>query len=153
MKNISALVLLMTAFVINLQAQNLLKKTVHLTAGRAEVSSVFRPKSLTDADLVYVYIRKYQEVSISVSSNSIYFSKENECGMYFRLFDSKGIETKIGDASAGVDQWSGYVEKAGMFKLRIQMGCLESFTPKQLNTKKPVFKYNLKIYQPPAPSR
>ncbi|CAN5532391.1 hypothetical protein BH10ACI3_BH10ACI3_18480 [soil metagenome] len=153
MLRILCIVLLTGGLAALSQAQNTPKKNIYLTDGRAEVSNVFRPRSPTDADLFYLYIRKYQEISISVGSNSVYLSKENECGMYFRLFDDKGIETKIGDAPAGVDSWSGYVEKAGMFKIKVQMGCLESFTLKQLTAKKPVFKYDLKIYQRPASSR
>ena len=71
--------------------------------GRAEASKVFRPKTQKDSDLYDVYLRKYQEVSIKVISSSVFITRGNECGMYFRLFDDKGEETKIGDSPAGVD--------------------------------------------------
>ena len=118
--------------------------------GRAEASKVFRPKTQKDSDLYDVYLRKYQEVSIKVISSSVFITRGNECGMYFRLFDDKGEETKIGDSPAGVDDWSGYVEHAGIYHLRIRMGCLEAFTAKQFAAKKPKFTYTLKIFQPLA---
>ena len=121
--------------------------------GRVEVSAVFRPKLTTDGDVYLIYIRKVREVSVKVTSNSAFIGKGNECGMYFRLFDDKGVETKIGDAPAGVDQWSGYVEKAGIYRIQIAMGCLEAITASQIAAKKPRFRYTLKIFQPPAPSR
>lgn len=126
---------------------------LYMKGGRVEATGVFRPKSPVSADVYFINLRKYQEVSIKVLSNSVFLTKENECGMYFRLSDDKGIETKIGDAPAGVDDWSGYVEHAGIYHLRIGMGCLEAFTAKQLAVKKPKFTYTLKIFQPPAPSR
>lgn len=120
--------------------------------GRASVTKTFRPKSTTDADVYTIYIRKKQEVSIKVTSNSVYLFKGNKCGMYFRLFDDKGEEFKIGDSPAGIDQWSGYVDRAGTYQLKIRMGCLESF-PRQLIARKPKFTYTLSFFQPPAPSR
>ena len=103
--------------------------------------------------MYFINLRKYQEVSIKVLSNSVFLTKGNECGMYFRLFDVDGIETKIGDAPAAVDDWSGYLEHAGKYKITIQMGCLEAVTAKQIGAKKPRFKYTLKIFQPLAPAR
>ncbi|MFM9903271.1 MAG: hypothetical protein ACKVQJ_01720 [Pyrinomonadaceae bacterium] len=114
---------------------------------------IFSPKTRTDAEVFLVYLRKYQEVTITVSSNSVFLAKENECGMYFRLFDDKGKETKIGDSPAGIDKWTGYVEKAGTYKIRVGMGCLESYTTKQLLARNPKFRYLVEIYQPLAPSR
>ena len=121
--------------------------------GQIVVKGTFRPKQPTDADVYKVNIRKFQEVSIKVQSNSIFIIEGNECGMYFRLFDDNKVEMKVGDAPAGVDDWSGYVEHAGTYEIRIQMGCIDAVTNKQLSVKKPKMTYSLRVFQPLAPSR
>lgn len=153
MTRILVVMLLICGSTVSLTAQNAPPKTLYLTKGRGSVTKVFRPRSSADSDQFFVYIRKFQEVSIKVISNSVFLGEGNECGVYFRIFDDKGVETKIGDSPAGVDDWTGYVDHAGRYKLKIEMGCLEAFTAKQLAAKKPGFTYTLKIVQPLAPSR
>lgn len=150
MIKIFAIVLLLCTGFTYAQEKN---SWLYMKGGRVEATGVFRHKSSKSADVYFINLRKNQEVSIKVRSNSVFLTKGNECGMYFRLFDDKGIETKIGDAPAGVDDWSGYLDHAGKYKITIQMKCFEVFTAKQLAVKKPKFTYTLSIFQPLAPSR
>jgi hypothetical protein len=147
------IMLLVGGFSAGLMAQDGPPKFLYLREGKVKVSKVFRPRSLAAADTFYLYLRKFQEVSLKIVSTSVFIGKDNECGVYFRLFDDKGLETKMGDSPAGIDDWIGYVDNAGRYKVKIDMGCLEAVTSKQIAARRPSFKYTLKIFQPIAPGR
>jgi hypothetical protein len=111
---------------------------------KASVKKVFRPLRQSDAHNYYIYLRKSQ-VEIKVSSNSVFLSEENECGVYFRLFDGKGAEVSLGDSPAGIDNWNGQIEDAGLYKIKVYMGCLEAYSAGDLTKKKPAFRYKMEI--------
>lgn len=113
--------------------------------GKVKVTKDFQPAKEKDADFYYINLFTYQMVDIKVGSKSVFLSEENECGMYFRMFDSKGEEVFIGDSMHGIDSWKGEIKKRDTYKIKVYMDCLEGFTNEDLRKKKPKFKYTLEI--------
>jgi len=114
-------------------------------SGRATVKNVIRPLKKSDAHLYSLDLRKGQTVGIKVAANEIYLTKENECSVYFQLFDGGGEAVFIGDDMVGINEWQGEVEKTGDYKIKVAMSCVEGFTAGQLRKKKPTFKYSLDV--------
>jgi hypothetical protein len=121
------------------------KNMLALKDGKVKVIKDFQPVKKTDADFYYINLFTYQMVDIKVSSKSIFLSEENECGMYFHVFDSKGEEVFIGDSMHGIDSWKGEIKKRDTYKIKVYMDCLDGFTTEDLQKKKPKFKYTLEI--------
>ncbi len=103
------------------------------------------PRKKADAHFYHLALRKGRTAAIKVVSNSVFLSEENECAVYFELFDGRGRKLFLGDSPAGIDEWEGEIEETGNHKIKIYMSCLEAFTPADLQKKKPKFKYSLKI--------
>ena len=137
-----AICFLMCGFVIFAHAQT---TTLKLMNGKAIVKKTFQPRKVSDAHFYFLKLRKGQTVEIIVNSNSIYLTEENECAVYFQLFDSKGEEVFIGDSMVGIDIWEDQIKAAGNYKIKVYMSGLEGFTTKELLRKKPMFKYLLAI--------
>ena len=114
-------------------------------SGRATVKTVIRPLKESDAHFYTLNLRKGQTVGIKVAARGLFLSKENECSVFFQLFDSGGEAVFIGDDMVGIDDWDGEVEKTGAYKIRVYMSCLEGFAAGELRKKKPTFKYTLDV--------
>jgi hypothetical protein len=114
-------------------------------SGRATVKTVIRPLKESDAHFYSLNLRKGQTVGIKVIAKGLFLSKENECSMFFQLFDGEGEAVFIGDDMVGIDEWEGVVEKTGGYKIKVAMSCIEGFTAGQLRKKKPTFKYSLDV--------
>ena len=114
-------------------------------SGRATVKNVIRPLTKSDAHFYSLNLRKGQTVGIKVIAKGLFLSKENECSMFFQLFDGEGEAVFIGDDMVGIDEWEGEVEKTGGYKIKVYMSCLEGFTAGELRRKKPTFKYTLDV--------
>ena len=119
---------------------------------KASVRKLFSPVKPSDSHSYYIYLRRSPNVEIKVSSNSVFLSEENECGVYFRLFDPKGVEVSLGDSPAGIDNWSQGIESPGLYKLKVYMGCLEAFSARDLIKKKPKFRYELEVTSSSSPA-
>jgi hypothetical protein len=117
--------------------------TIALTDGKATVTKNFAPRRKTDAHFYHLELHKGQTAALKVASNSVFLSEENECGIYFELFDSKGKRLFLGDSPTGIDEWEGKVEETGNYKIKIRMSCLEAFSTADLQKKKPKFGYSL----------
>lgn len=124
-----------------------------LKSSKAKVEKSFEPKHQADADIFYIRFRYHQMVEITVSSNTVFLSKENECGMYFKVFDDEDKELWLGDSPAGIDLWQGEIKNAGIHKIKVYMGCLEAFALAELQKKKPKFNYALEILGSKSPTR
>lgn len=122
-------------------------QTTRLTfkSGRATVKTVIRPLKESDAHFYTLNLRKGQTVEIKVLAKGLFLSKENECSMFFQLFDGSGEAVFIGDDMVGIDVWDGEVEKTGDYKIKVYMSCLEGFTAGELRKKKPLFNYTLDV--------
>lgn len=114
-------------------------------SGRATVKTVIRPLKESDAHFYSLNLRKGQKVGIKVLAKGLFLSKENECSVFFQLFDGVGEAVFIGDDMVGIDDWDGEVEKTGGYKIKVYMSCLEGFTAGELRKKKPVFNYTLDV--------
>jgi hypothetical protein len=113
--------------------------------GKATVKKIIQPRRESDAHFYLLKLRKGQTVAIKVVAGSLFLSKENECSMFFELFDDKGEAVFIGDSMTGIDEWKGEVEKTGNYKIKVAMSCIEGFTASQLRKKKPSFNYSLHV--------
>jgi hypothetical protein len=51
----------------------------------------------------------------------------------------------IGDDPVGIDAWEGEVKEAGSYKIKVAMGCVESYTTTDVRRKKPVFRCTLAV--------
>ncbi len=116
-----------------------------LKNGTATVGKIFKPGRIGDANFYFLTLHQGQMVKIKVVSNSFHLSEENECGMYFELFDGKGKKLFLGDAPDGIDDWEGEIKGTGNYKIKVYMGCLEGFTASEVRQKKPAFKYSLAV--------
>jgi hypothetical protein len=114
-------------------------------SGIATVKTVIRPLKESDAHFYSLDLRKGQTVRIRVIAKGLFLSKENECSVFFQLFDGEGEAVFIGDDMVGIDDWQGEVEKTGAYKIKVAMSCLEGFTAGELRRKKPIFKYSLDV--------
>jgi hypothetical protein len=114
-------------------------------SGRAAVENIIRPRAESDAHFYSLNLRKGQAVEVKVTANALYLTRENECSVYFQLFDAAGAAVFIGDDMVGIDEWEGEVEKTGRYKIKVAMSCVEGFTASQLRKKKPAFKYSLHV--------
>lgn len=141
-KKVLAIGFLMGSFLIFAHGQ---KTTLTLKNGKAAAAKYFSPRKKADAHFYRIALRKGQTVEINLDSNSLFLSEENECGVYFELFDGKGKQLFLGDSPAGIDSWDGEIEQTGNYKIKVLMGCLEAFTTADLQKKKPKFKYSLGI--------
>lgn len=141
-KKVLAVCFAMCVFLIVAQAQT---TTLTLKNGRATVKRAFQPRREADAHLYDLKLRAGQMVEIKVVSNSVRLSEENECGIFFDLFDSNGKQIFLGDAPDGIDHWEGEIKATGNYQIKVYMGCLEGFTTADLRKKKPAFKYSLQI--------
>lgn len=119
---------------------------------KASVRKLLSPVKPSDSHTYYIYLRRSQNVEIKVSSNSVFLSEENECGVYFRLFDPKGAEVSLGDSPAGIDNWSQRIDVPGLYKLKVYMGCLEAFSARDLVKKKPKLRYELEVTSNSSPA-
>lgn len=131
------------AFCFLLSAHAQTATPLALKNGRAVVRKSFSPRRESDAHFYRVALRRGQAAEIKVDSNSVALSEENECGVYFRLFDSRGGEIFLGDDPAGINKWKGEIKTTGNYKIKIYMSCLEAFTTADLQRKKPNFRYLL----------
>jgi hypothetical protein len=111
--------------------------------GKATVRKNFAPRRRTDAHFYHLALRKGQTAALKVVSNSVFLSEENECGVYFELFDPKGKKLFLGDSPTGIDEWAGEIEETGSYKIKVYMSCLEAFSTADLQKKKPRFEYSL----------
>lgn len=109
------------------------------------MKNVIRPLTKSDAHFYSLNLRKAQTVGIKVAAKGLFLSKENECSVFFELFDEKREAVFIGDSMVGIDEWEGEVEKTGGYKIKVAMSCIEGFTAGQLRKKKPTFKYSLDV--------
>lgn len=141
--------LLACSFAFSIHAQT---TSLRLINGKASVKKSFLPRKESDAHFYFLKLRKGQRIAIDLDSNSVFLTKENECAVYFQLFDPKGNEVWLGDSMVGIDEWQGEIEAAGNYKLKIYMSGLEGFTTQELRRKKPVFKYSLIIQMKKKPS-
>lgn len=116
-----------------------------LKNGKATVKQSIQPRRRGDAHFYFLKLRKGQMVEIKVVSNSLHLSAENECGMYFELFDGHGKQLFLGDAPDGIDDWAGIIEENGDYKIKVYMNCLEGFSTADLRKKKPTFNYSLAV--------
>jgi hypothetical protein len=116
-----------------------------LKNGKATVRKTIQPRKEGDAHFYFLKLRKGQTVEIKVVSKSLHLSGENECGMYFDLFDGKGEQMFLGDTPDGIDKWEGKIEEAGDYKIKVYMNCLEGYTTADLRRKKPAFNYSLAV--------
>jgi hypothetical protein len=137
-----AVCLMLCGFIIPAHAQSTL---LPLKNGKATVRKIIQPKRKGDAHFYLLKLRKGQTVEIKVVSNSLHLSGENECGMYFELFDGKGEQLFLGDTPDGIERWEGVAEEAGDYKIKVYMNCLEGFTTADLRKKKPTFNYSLTV--------
>lgn len=141
-KKCLAVCFLMCGLVISAQAR---QTALTLKNGRATVRKSFQPRRQADADLYFLRLRRGQTVKIKVDANGVYLTKENECSMYFELFDGAGEGVFIGDDMVGIDSWEGEIKETGNHKIKVSMHCIESFTTKEVRKKKPSFKYSLVV--------
>lgn len=132
----------MCSFIVYAHAQ---KSTLTFKNGKATVKNIIQPRRDTDAHFYFLKLRKGQIVEIEVVANGAYLTKENECSVYFELFDDKSAAVFIGDSMVGIDEWEGEIEKTGNYKIKVAMHCIEGFTTSQLRKKKPTFKYSLNV--------
>jgi hypothetical protein len=132
----------MCSFMVCAQAQT---SILTFNSGSATVKTIIRPRTESDAHFYSLSLRKGQTVAIKIAANGLYLTKENECSMYFQLFDDGGEAVFIGDSMVGIDEWQGEVEKTGVYKIKVAMSCIEGFTASQLRKKKPTFKYSLSV--------
>lgn len=106
----------------------------------------FSPRKKTDAHWYRFLLDKDQGVEISLDSNSVFLSDENECGVIFEFFDPRGKKMPAGeDTTLDGEYWDGWIDRTGYHKLKIFMSCPEAFTVADLQKKKPKFDYALKI--------
>ena len=117
-----------------------------LKNGKATVRKIIQPRRTGDAHFYLLKLRKGQTAEIKVVSNSLRLSGENECGMYFELYDGKGEQMFLGDTPDGIERWEGVIEEAGGYKVKVYMNCLEGFTTTDLRKKKPTFNYSLAVW-------
>lgn len=135
-----AVCFLMCSLVICAHSQT---STLTFKNGKATVKKIIQPRRESDAHFYLLKLRKGQLVEIKVIAGSIFLSKENECSVFFELFDDKGEAVFIGDSMTGIDEWDGEIEKTGNYKIKVAMSCIEGFTASQLRKKQPTFNYTL----------
>lgn len=140
MKTIIALWLLTCCLVSIARSQ---ATTIALTDGKATISKNFVPRKKADAHFYQLALRKGRTADIKVVSNSVFLSEENECGVYFELFDSQGKKLFLGDSATGIDEWEGEIQQTANYKIRIYMSCLEAFSTADLRKLRPKFAYSL----------
>jgi hypothetical protein len=113
--------------------------------GKATVKKIIRPRRESDAHFYLLKMRKGQTANIKVDAKGLFLSKENECSVFFDLYDEKGELVFIGDDMVGIDQWRGEVEKTGNYKIKVSFKCIEGFTDNELRKKKPALNYALNV--------
>ena len=141
-RNGLAVCVLMCSFMVCAHAQ---KTTLIFKNGKATVKKIIQPRRESDAHLYFLKLRKGQTVGIKVEAGSFFLSKENECSVFFELFEDMGGAVFIGDSMVGIDVWDGKIEKTGNYKIKVAMECIEGYTTNQLRKKKPTFKYSLNV--------
>lgn len=137
-----AVCFLMCSLVVGAHAQT---STLIFKNGKATVKKIIQPRRESDAHFYLLKMRKGQTVDIKVDAKGLFLSKENECSVFFDLFDDKGEIVFTGDDMVGIDQWKGEVEKTGNYKLKVSFKCIEGFTENQLRKKKPSLNYTLNV--------
>jgi hypothetical protein len=142
-KKTLAICFIMCAVSLSADARKITPLT--LKNGGATVKKTVQPRSRDDADFYALKLRKGQVVEIKVDAKGLFLSAENECSMFFELFDDRGQAVFIGDSMTGIDVWKGEIEKTGDYQIKVAMSCIEGFTAKQLRRKKLVFKYSLTV--------
>jgi hypothetical protein len=142
MKKAAAIYFLTCAFLISAHAQT---TTLRLENGKASVKKNFSPRKKSDAHFYRLALVKGRTAEIKVVSNSVLLFGENECGVYFEIFDGKGEKLFLGDDPAGISEWKGGIEETGNYKIKIFMSCPEAFSTADLQRKKPKFEYLLEI--------
>ena len=118
---------------------------LRLINGKATVKKTFAPRTKTAAVFYRVAMRKGEPAAIGIDANSIFLSSENECSMFFELFDPAGKAVFIGDDPVGIGEWRGTVEMTGYHKIKAYMGCLEGFSNSDLTRRRPRFNYSLSV--------
>lgn len=121
------------------------KSTLTFKNGKATVQEIIQPRRRADAHFYPLKLRKSQMVEIKVEANGLFLTKENECSVFFELFDDKGEAVFIGDSMVGIDVWEGEIERTGNYKIKVAMSCIEGFTASELRKKRPTFKYSLHV--------
>ncbi|HEY9401721.1 MAG TPA: hypothetical protein VIQ24_03430 [Pyrinomonadaceae bacterium] len=138
-----AVCLLMCSLMICAYAQT---STLTFKNNKATVHKILQPRRESDAHFYLLKLRKGQMVDVRVDAGGVFLSKENECSVFFELFDEQGEAVFIGDDMVGIDKWKGEIGKTGNYKIKVAMNCLEGFTASQLRKKKPTFKYSLNVH-------
>jgi hypothetical protein len=141
-KGLAVCFLVMFGFVIFAHGQ---KSTLTFKNGKATAVKTFQPRRKSDADFYLLKLRKGQIVEIKVVSKEVYLSEENACAIYFDLFDGQGKRVDLGDDPVGIDSWEGEIKAAGIYRIKVSMQCIESFTASELQKKEPRFKYSLAV--------
>lgn len=135
-----AVCFLLCGLMVCAQAQT---STLTFKNNKATVKKIIHPRRESDAQFYLLKLRKGQSVEINVEANSQFLSKENECSVFFELYDERGEAVFIGDDMVGIDKWKGEIERTGSYKIKVAMNCIEGFTANQLRKKKPTFNYSL----------
>jgi len=135
-----AVCLLMCSLLVCAHAQT---STLTFKNNKATVKKIIHPRRESDAQFYLLKLRKGQMVDIKVEANSQFLSRENECSVFFELYDESGEMVFIGDDMVGIDKWKGEIEKTGNYKIKVAMQCIEGYTANQLRKKKPTFTYSL----------
>lgn len=133
---------LMCGLLVGAHAQT---STLTFKNNRATVKKIIQPRRESDAHSYFLKLRKGQKVEIKVEAKGLFLSKENECSVFFDLFDEKGELVFIGDDMVGIDHWNGEVEKAGNYQIKVSFKCIEGFTTNELRKKKPALNYTLNV--------
>jgi hypothetical protein len=130
------------SFAASAQIQNLLLiENLKMTMERD-----FSPRKKTDAHWYRAALIKDQKIEISLASNTVFLSDENECGVIFEMFDPAGKKMDLDEYQTTEDYFGeGFVERSGNYKLKIFTSCPEAFTTADLQRKKPKFDYTLNI--------
>lgn len=137
-----AVCFLMCGLMVGAHAQT---STLTFKNGKATVKKIIQPRRESDAHFYLLKMRKGQLVNIEVIAKGLFLSKENECSVFFELYDEKGEMVFIGDDMVGIDKWKGEVEKTGNYKIKVAFNCLEGFTENELRKKKPALNYTLQV--------
>ncbi|HEX8834651.1 MAG TPA: hypothetical protein VF719_10645, partial [Abditibacteriaceae bacterium] len=103
-----------------------------LKNGSATVKKIMQPRRESDAHVYFLNLRKGRTVAIKVDAKGLFLSKENECSVFFDLYDDKGELVFIGDDMVGIDTWKGEVEKTGNYQIKVAFKCIEGFTTNDL---------------------
>ena len=129
-----AVCLLMCSLLVCAHAQT---STLTFKNNKATVKKIIHPRRESDAQFYLLKLRKGQMVDIKVEANSQFLSRENECSVFFELYDESGEMVFIGDDMVGIDKWKGEIEKTGNYKIKVAIASDRGFTANHRLKKKP----------------